>query len=76
MTSAFAPRHIPRPIIDFVNTRGADKVMWASDYPVLGLDRCVKELSELEFKDESRRSKFVRRNALRMFFGIDEGDDA
>jgi predicted TIM-barrel fold metal-dependent hydrolase len=71
MTSAFAPRHIPGPIIDFLNTRGADKVMWASDYPLLSLERCVRELAELPLKDEERRAKFIRGNALRMFFGTD-----
>jgi len=32
-TSAFAPKHYPKDILDFANTRGADKVMYASDYP-------------------------------------------
>jgi predicted TIM-barrel fold metal-dependent hydrolase len=68
MTSAFSPRYIPRPIIDFVNTRGAHKVMWASDYPVLDLARSVNELAEIPFRDEDRRAKFVRENALRLFF--------
>lgn len=75
MTSAFAPRHIPAPIIDFVNTRGADKVMWASDYPVMSLDRCVRELAGLPLKDDQRIAKFVRGNALRMFFGEKDADD-
>lgn len=69
MTSAFSPRYIPTAIIDFINTRGADKVMWASDYPVLGVERCLKEIAELPFRDEERRGKFVRDNALRLFFG-------
>jgi predicted TIM-barrel fold metal-dependent hydrolase len=69
MTSAFSPRHIPAPIIDFVNTRGADKVMWASDYPVVDMARCVREIAEIPFRDEVRRAKFVRGNAMKLFFG-------
>jgi predicted TIM-barrel fold metal-dependent hydrolase len=68
MTSAFTPRRIPAPVIDFINSRGADKVMWASDYPLLSLDRCVRELAGLPLRDEERRAKFVRGNALAMFF--------
>ena len=32
-TSAFAPRHYPESIIRYLNTRGADKVMYAGYYP-------------------------------------------
>jgi predicted TIM-barrel fold metal-dependent hydrolase len=68
MTSAFAPKHIPQQIIRFVNTRGADKVMFASDYPLLTLDRCMREAKELPFVDQERFEKFVSRNAERLFF--------
>jgi uncharacterized protein len=68
MTSAFAPKHIPSAIIDFINTRGADKVMFASDYPLLTFDRCMAEIRQLPFRDEERLNKFVRLNAERLFF--------
>jgi predicted TIM-barrel fold metal-dependent hydrolase len=68
MTSAFAPRHIPSQIIHLANTRGADKVMFASDYPLLTHDRCAAELAELPFRDEERFRKFVSGNAEKMFF--------
>ena len=68
MTSAFAPKYIPKPIIDFANTRGADKVMFASDYPLLTLERCMREAAELPFKDQERFEKFVARNAEALFF--------
>ena len=39
-TSAFAPKHYPKDIIDFANTRGADKVMYAGYFPMgLSLER-------------------------------------
>ena len=34
-TSAFAPKHYPKAIIDFANTRGADKVIYAGYFPGL-----------------------------------------
>ena len=39
-TSAFAPQYYPKAIIDFANTRGADKVMYAGYFPMgLSLER-------------------------------------
>ncbi len=52
-TSAFAPRRYPRAIIDFANSRGADKVMFAGYYAVgLTWERIFRELAELPLKDE------------------------
>jgi uncharacterized protein len=68
MTSAIAPRHIPRAIIDYANTRGADRVMFASDYPLLTHERCMREARALPFKDQDRFAKFVAGNAQALFF--------
>ncbi|RJG04444.1 amidohydrolase [Noviherbaspirillum sedimenti] len=68
MTSAFAPKHIPAAIIRYLNTRGADRIMWASDYPVLTFERCMKEIAGLEIRDEETLAKFVAENARKLFF--------
>ncbi|MCU1486526.1 MAG: amidohydrolase [Actinomycetia bacterium] len=68
MTSAFAPKHIPAQIIQYANTRGADRVMFASDYPLLTLERCMREVVALPFRDQERFDKFVYGNANKMFF--------
>lgn len=68
VTSAFAPKHIPTEIISYLNSRGADRVMFGSDYPLLALDRCTRELGELPIRDQDRFVKFVRGNAQAMFF--------
>ncbi len=66
-TSAFAPKYYPKAIIDFANTRGADKVMYAGYFPMgLSLDRIFKELPSVPFKDEVW-PKFLRHNAERVF---------
>jgi len=66
-TSAFAPRHYPRAIIDFANTRGADKIMYAGYFPMgLSLERIFRELPEVAFKD-AVWPKFLRENAVRVF---------
>jgi predicted TIM-barrel fold metal-dependent hydrolase len=66
-TSAFAPRHYPQAIIDYANTRGAHKVMYAGYYPMgLSLERIFRELPEVPFKDEVWPA-FLSGNARRVF---------
>ena len=66
-TSAFAPRHYPKAIIDFANSRGADKVLYAGYFPMgLSLERIFTELEAVPLKDEVW-PKFLRGNALRLF---------
>lgn len=64
MTSAFAPKRVPGQILHLANSRGADKIMWASDFPLLTFSRCASEIAEMSFRDEERRQKFARENAL------------
>jgi predicted TIM-barrel fold metal-dependent hydrolase len=67
MPSAFAPKHYPKEIIDYANSRGADKIMYAGYYPMgLSLRRIFEELPNVPFKDEVW-PKFLRDNAMRVF---------
>ncbi len=67
MPSAFAPKYYPRAIIDYANSRGADKVMYAGYYPMgLSLDRIFSELPQVPFRDHVW-PKFLRENAIRVF---------
>ena len=67
MTSAFAPKYYPRAIVDYANTRGADKIMYAGYYPMgLSLERIFTELPNVPFKDEVW-PRFLRENAMRVF---------
>lgn len=66
-TSAFAPKHYPRAIIDFANTRGSEKVLYAGYFPMgLSLDRIFKDMPDVPFKDDVW-PKFLRDNAMRIF---------
>ena len=66
-TSAFAPKHYPKDIIDFANTRGSDKVMYAGYFPMgLSLERIFGELPQVPFRD-AVWPKFLRENARRVF---------
>jgi predicted TIM-barrel fold metal-dependent hydrolase len=67
MTSAFAPKYYPRAIIDYANTRGAHKVMYAGYWPMgLSLQRTFAELPNVPFRDEVW-PRFLRTNALEVF---------
>jgi predicted TIM-barrel fold metal-dependent hydrolase len=67
MTSAFAPKYFPREIVDYANTRGVNKVMYAGYYPMgLSLDRIVAELREVPFRDHVW-PRFLRDNAVTVF---------
>ena len=65
-TSAFAPRYYDQHIIDYANTRGADKIIYAGYFPMgLSLERIMTEMPNVAFKDEVW-PKFLRENALRV----------
>ncbi|HVA43635.1 MAG TPA: amidohydrolase family protein [Acidimicrobiales bacterium] len=69
-TSAFAPRYYPKAVIDFANTRGADKIIYAGYFPMgLSLERIMTEMNGVPLKDEVW-PKFLRGNALRVL-GLD-----
>ncbi len=66
-TSAFAPKFYPKDVIDYANTRGAEKVMYAGYFPMgLTLDRIFSELPGVPFRDHVW-PKFLRENAQRVF---------
>jgi hypothetical protein len=65
-TSAFAPKYYPKDIVDYANTRGADKIIYAGYFPMgLSLERIMTELPNVPFKDDVW-PKFLRENALRV----------
>mgnify|MGYP000173915151 CR=1 FL=1 len=66
-TSAFAPKHYPKSIIDYANSRGSGKIIYAGYFPMgLSLDRIFGDFEKLPFKDEVW-PKFLRENAVKVF---------
>src|SRR3954452_15349980 len=63
-TSAFSPKYYPKTVIDFANTRGADKVMYAGYFPMgLSLERIFTDMQNVGLKDDVW-PKFLRENAM------------
>lgn len=63
-TSARGPRQWPESLVKFAKGWGQDKLIWATDYPLLGFDRTLTELEDLGVSDEIYR-KLVRDNVAR-----------
>ena len=67
MTSAYSPKYFPPELVHFMNTRGKDKIIFASDHPVLSFGRCIEEAQQLDLR-EGVLDKFLYSNAERLFF--------
>jgi hypothetical protein len=65
-TSAFAPKYYPKAIIDYANSRGADKILYAGYFPMgLSLERIFSDMPKVPLKDEVW-PKFLYGNAARI----------
>jgi hypothetical protein len=65
-TSAFSPKYYPKAIVDYANTRGADKIIYGGYFPMgLSLERIMGELPKVAFRDHVW-PKFLHENASRV----------
>ena len=67
MTSAYLPKYFPPELIQFMNTRGKGKVMFASDHPAIQMERCLDEALALDLR-EGVLERFLFHNANDLFF--------
>jgi predicted TIM-barrel fold metal-dependent hydrolase len=68
MTSAYRPRYLPDSLLLYMRTRGPGKVMFASDHPLLELDKCLADLEGLDLPGPALTA-YASGNAERVFFG-------
>jgi predicted TIM-barrel fold metal-dependent hydrolase len=66
MTSAYLPKYLPAELVQFMNTRGRTKVMFATDFPFLPFDRAIATARELAFR-EGALERYLHDNALEVF---------
>jgi hypothetical protein len=65
-TSAFAPKYYPAEIIQYANTRGAEKIIYGGYFPMgLSLERIFTDMPHVPFRDEVW-PKFLSENARRV----------
>jgi len=62
--AAHLPRYLEPPLVQFMDTRGQDKVLFGTNS--FGLKRCKQQLLEMALKEETKR-KVLRDNAVRIF---------
>jgi hypothetical protein len=67
MTSAYRPRYLPDSLLHYMRTRGPDKVMFASDHPLLEIDKSVADLADLDLPTPILEA-YAAGNADRVFF--------
>jgi predicted TIM-barrel fold metal-dependent hydrolase len=53
-------------MIHFMNTRGQEKILFATDFPFLPFDRAVETARALDFRPGVLQ-KYLRENAKRLF---------
>ena len=63
---AYAPKYLPPSLLHYMNSYGAHKVMFGTDWPVIDPERAVTEMSAHEFKPAALE-KIMRGNAVRVF---------
>jgi hypothetical protein len=63
--SGFAPRYFPEEVVRYANSLIQDRVLFGTDWPVIGVDRWLTEFEELDMKPEVR-SKILLDNARRL----------
>lgn len=69
-TSAFSPKYYPKAVVDYANSRGADKVIYAGYFPAgMSLERIFRDMPAVPFTDEVW-PKFLYGNAARVL-GLD-----
>ena len=68
MTSAWSPKRLPASLLHYMSTRGKDRILFASDYPVLSFERCLGEVASLDLDDDVRHA-WLSGNADAFFFG-------
>ena len=65
-TSGFAPKYYPKAIIDYANTRGSDKIIYAGYWPTLSFEDIFGQLDDVALRP-AVWPKFLHDNAAKVF---------
>jgi len=68
MTSAWSPKRLPESLLHYLRTRGKERIIFASDYPVLSFERCLGEAAALDLPADVLDA-WLHGNAKAFFFG-------
>ncbi|MGE0453129.1 MAG: amidohydrolase family protein [Vicinamibacteria bacterium] len=65
-TDAHAPKYWPPALVQFINSRGQDKCLFGTDWPVVEFEKAIAELHELPLREGPKR-KLLFDNAVRAY---------
>jgi predicted TIM-barrel fold metal-dependent hydrolase len=65
-SDAHSPKYWPESFVRYIDSYGQDKVMFGTDFPVLGFERTREEVDALKLRPTPHR-KFLRDNALKLY---------
>jgi len=65
-SDAHSPRYWPQSFVHYINSYGADKVIFGTDFPVLDFGRTLDEIRALGLKPQNLR-KLLRDNVVRVY---------
>jgi predicted TIM-barrel fold metal-dependent hydrolase len=65
-TDAHAPKYWEPRFVDYLRSRGKNKVLFGTDYPIVGFERAMRELKEHHLPEEVLE-RFLRENARELY---------
>jgi predicted TIM-barrel fold metal-dependent hydrolase len=63
--SGWSPKYFPEILVQYINTRLSEKMLFGSDYPLITPDRWLSDFEKLPIRDEVR-PLVLRENAIRL----------
>ena len=58
---------MPEELLHYLRTRGKNRIIFATDSPVLSMARCLGEVDHLDLDDDAR-DRYLYQNAQEFFF--------
>ena len=68
MTSAWSPKRLPESLLHYMRTRGKDRILFASDYPALSMERTLGEAARARPRARGPATGWLYDNAEAFFF--------
>lgn len=65
-TSGHKPRYWDPKMVKFLNSRGMDKTLWGTDYPLILHDQSLADIDAMNLKPQAK-AKLLRENAIKVF---------
>jgi len=65
-SDAHSPKYWPQSFVHFINTFGQDKVIFGTDFPILGFERTRQEIEALGLRPTALK-KMLRDNVIRVY---------